>query len=56
VRNENDKLLSFGQTKYQITSRGGRGVKTSMRTEFVELIQPEIELVDWSEMGGVADA
>jgi DNA gyrase subunit A len=56
VRNENDKVLAFGQTKYQITSRGGRGVKTSMRTEFVELIQPEIELVDWSEMGGVADA
>jgi DNA gyrase subunit A len=55
VRNENDKVLSFGQTKYQITSRGGRGVKTSMRTEFVELIQPEIELTDWSEMGGVPE-
>lgn len=55
VRNENDKILSFGQTKYQVTSRGGRGVKTSMRTEFVELIQPDIELVDWSEMGGVAE-
>ncbi len=55
VRNENDKVLSFGQTKYQVTSRGGRGVKTSMRTEFVELIQPEIELTDWSEMGGVAE-
>ena len=56
VKNENDKLLSFGQTKYQVTSRGGRGVKTSMRTEFVELIQPEIELVDWSDLGGVGGA
>lgn len=56
VRNENDKILSFGQTKYQVTSRGGRGVKTSMRTEFVEMLQPEIELVDWSEMGGVAES
>ncbi|MCA9037302.1 MAG: DNA topoisomerase IV subunit A [Planctomycetaceae bacterium] len=53
VRNENDKVLSFGQTKYQVTSRGGRGVKTSMRTAFVELIQTDIELVDWSELGGV---
>lgn len=53
VRNENDKLLSFGQTKYQVTSRGGRGVKTSTRTGFTEVIQPDIQLVDWNEMGGV---
>lgn len=51
VRNENDKILSFGQTKYQVTSRGGRGVKTSTRTGFVEMIYPEIQLVDWSEPG-----
>ncbi|MEE3285761.1 MAG: DNA topoisomerase IV subunit A [Planctomycetota bacterium] len=49
VRNTNDKVISFGQTKYTITSRGGRGVKTSKRTGFTELIAPEIELVDWSE-------
>jgi DNA gyrase subunit A len=53
VRNDNDSVLSFGQTKYQVTSRGGRGVKTSSRTGFVELIQPDIQLVDWSELGGV---
>ncbi|MCA9063808.1 MAG: DNA topoisomerase, partial [Planctomycetaceae bacterium] len=51
VRNENDKILSFGQTKYQVTSRGGRGVKTSTRTGFVEMIQPDIQLVDWNESG-----
>lgn len=56
VRNENDKELSFGQTKYQVTSRGGRGVRTSTRTGFVEMILPEIELVDWSELGGVGGA
>jgi DNA gyrase subunit A len=50
VRNENDKLLSFGQTKYLVTSRGGRGVKTSTRTGFVEVLRPEIELIDWHEM------
>jgi DNA gyrase subunit A len=48
-------VLSFGQTKYQVNSRGGRGVKTSSRTNFVEIIQPEIQLVDWSELGGVGD-
>ena len=53
VKNDNDSVLSFGQTKYQVTSRGGRGVKTSSRTGFVELIQPDIQLVDWSELGGV---
>jgi len=53
VRNDNDSVLSFGQTKYQVTSRGGRGVKTSSRTGFVELIQPDIQLIDWSELGGV---
>jgi DNA gyrase subunit A len=52
VRNENDKLLSFGQTKYQVTSRGGRGVRTSTRTGFVEVLRPEIDLVDWNELGG----
>ena len=55
VRNDNDNILSFGQTKYQITSRGGRGVKTSSRTGFVELIHPDIRLVDWSELGGVSE-
>lgn len=55
VRNDNDNVLSFGQTKYQVTSRGGRGIKTSSRTGFAELIQPDIQLVDWSELGGVGD-
>ncbi len=55
VKNDNDNILSFGQTKYQVTSRGGRGVKTSSRTGFVELIQPDIQLIDWSELGGVGE-
>ncbi len=50
VINTNDKELVFGQQKYQVTSRGGRGVLTSKRTGFTRVIQPEIELVDWSEM------
>ncbi len=50
VINSNDKLLSFGQMKYGITSRGGKGVKTSMRNDFKQIIRPEIKLIDWSEM------
>lgn len=50
VKNEKDKLLTFGQMKYNVTSRGGKGVKTSHRTDFVEVVRPHIELVDWSVM------
>jgi len=50
VKNTSDKLVSFGQQKYQVSSRGGRGVQTSKRIGFVEVIRPEIELVDWSTM------
>ncbi len=50
VKNENEKVLTFGQMKYNVTSRGGKGVKTSHRTDFVEVIRPHIELVDWTEM------
>jgi len=48
VKNTRDKQVSFGQQKYQVTSRGGRGIQTSKRIGFVEVIRPEIELVDWS--------
>ena len=50
VMNTSGKLVSFGQQKYQVTSRGGRGVQTSKHIGFVEVIRPEIELVDWSTM------
>jgi len=50
VVNENGKSLSFGQMKYNVTSRGGKGFKTSQRTGIQEVIRPEIELVDWSKL------
>lgn len=49
VRNTNDKTLSFGQMKYGVTSRGGKGVRTSMRNGFEEILIPEIDLIDWSQ-------
>jgi DNA gyrase subunit A len=50
VENENGKILSFGQMKYTMTSRGGRGVKTSHRTGLKRVIRPEVELIDWSAL------
>ncbi len=49
VINANDKPLSFGQMKYGVTSRGGKGIKTSTRTGFKEIVPQPIELVDWEQ-------
>jgi DNA gyrase subunit A len=54
VVNENDKELSFGQMKYAVTSRGGKGVKTSQRTTIERIIKPPIELADFAGPGGEA--
>ena len=50
VINSNGKQLSFGQTKYGVTGRGGKGVKTSQRTGFDEVLPEEILLVDWTDV------
>ncbi|MCA8984164.1 MAG: DNA topoisomerase IV subunit A [Planctomycetaceae bacterium] len=50
VINDNGSQLAFGQAKYGVTGRGGKGVKTSTRTNFREVIRPEIQLVDWSTL------
>ncbi len=47
-----DKELTFGQLKYSLTSRGGRGIKTSHRSDFLAIQRPAIELVDWAQMEG----
>ena len=43
-----DKTLVFGQMKYEITSRGGKGIRAAQRSTFTELIRPEIVLIDWA--------
>ncbi|HUG91558.1 MAG TPA: DNA gyrase C-terminal beta-propeller domain-containing protein, partial [Planctomycetaceae bacterium] len=50
AENVHGKTLTFGQMKYGVTSRGGKGVKTSQRTGFKEVLRPPIELVDWAEL------
>jgi DNA gyrase subunit A len=49
VINAHDKQLSFGQMKYGVTARGGKGIKTSTRTGFKEIVPPPIQLVDWEQ-------
>ena len=51
VISSTDRQLSFGQMKYQVASRGGKGIRTSQRNTFREIISPPIELVDWAELG-----
>lgn len=50
VVNSNDKTLSFGQMKYSVTSRGGKGIRTSARSSFREVLRPPIALVDWEQL------
>ncbi|MDF1742132.1 MAG: DNA topoisomerase 4 subunit A [Gimesia sp.] len=50
VVNTAGKKMTFGQMKYGVTSRGGKGVKTSQRSGFDEILYPPIEIVDWDEL------
>ena len=51
VTNTAGTQMSFGQQKYGVASRGGKGIKTSTRNGFAEIIHPPIELVDWDTIG-----
>lgn len=50
VKNENGTELSFGQMKYTVTGRGGKGVKTSQRSNFSDILAEPIQLVDWGDI------
>jgi DNA gyrase subunit A len=52
VHNDNGTRLVFGQQKYEITGRGGKGVRTSQRHRFESIERDEIVLVDWAESNG----
>ena len=49
-----DKELAFGQQKYEVTSRGGKGIRVIQRAQFSHIIRPDIPLIDWAEMEGEA--
>jgi len=52
VQTTAEKEMVFGQVKYEVTSRGGKGVRTSHRSGFAKIIRPPIELVDWTKFEG----
>ena len=53
VETTNGKTLDFRPSKYEVVTRGGKGFEAVKRSEFVKIIVPPIELVNWDE---IADA
>jgi DNA gyrase subunit A len=49
------KTMEFGRGKYDVTSRGGKGFEAVKRTNFVRVVSPPIELVDWEKVEGKGD-
>jgi DNA gyrase subunit A len=43
-----EKELVFGQVKYEVASRGGKGVRAVHRSGFARVLRPPVALVDWS--------
>jgi DNA gyrase subunit A len=50
VKTSHDKVLVFGQMKYEISARGGKGIRAAQRSTFTEIISPDIVLIDWAAM------
>ena len=50
VKTSGDKVLVFGQMKYEVTSRGGKGIRAAQRSTFTEILHPEITLIDWAAL------
>ncbi len=50
VQTSADKVLVFGQMKYEITSRGGKGIRAAQRSTFTEIVRPDIVLIDWATL------
>lgn len=50
VQTSADKTLVFGQMKYEIAGRGGKGIRAAQRSTFTQVIRPEIVLIDWAAL------
>jgi DNA gyrase subunit A len=44
------KTMEFGPAKYEVTARGGKGHEAVKRMDFVRVVPPPIELVDWDKV------
>ncbi len=42
--------LTFGQLKYTVTGRGGKGVKVAQRSTVKMIIKPEPTIPDWGQV------
>ncbi|MFM8286488.1 MAG: DNA topoisomerase (ATP-hydrolyzing) subunit A [Planctomycetaceae bacterium] len=50
IESTGGKEMVFGQQKYELTSRGGKGIRTIQRAGFAKILRPAIELVDWAAL------
>ena len=50
VTTSGDKVLTCGQMKYALTGRGGKGFRAAQRSSFLQIVRPDIELIDWAAM------
>jgi DNA gyrase subunit A len=50
VKTSGDKVLVFGQMKYEVSARGGKGIRAAQRSTFTEILHPEITLIDWAAL------
>jgi DNA gyrase subunit A len=46
------RTMEFGPAKYEVTSRGGKGFEAVKRANFVRVVPPPLELVDWEKVEG----
>ena len=49
------RQMEFGRNKYEPTTRGGKGFEAVKRANFVRVVPPPIELVNWDELEGKAN-
>jgi DNA gyrase subunit A len=49
-KTDGDRVLTCGQQKYGIVGRGGKGDRAVTRSQVLEVLRPEIVLVDWAAM------
>ena len=55
VETTGGKTMEFRRGKYETVSRGGKGFEAVKRTNFVRVVPPPIELVDWDQVEGRAE-
>jgi DNA gyrase subunit A len=52
VMTSSDKVLVFGQMKYELSTRGGKGIRAAQRSTFTSIVRPDIVLADWTAIEG----